>query len=78
MLEDDELGFAVPNEDGLAWAVPTGAPHVNNALKWINHFYALEVQSEIQNTNRYGPANSVAKEFINSDDVSSPVIYPPT
>lgn len=81
MLEDDDLDFVVPKEGGLAWgdhwAVPTGAPNVDNAMKWINHVYDPEVQAEIQNTIRYGTANGEAKKYINEADVNSPVIYPP-
>ena len=81
MAEDDDLDFVLPKEGGIAWGdnwcVPVGAPHVANAMKWINYVYDPKVQAEIQNTIRYGTANGAAKEFIRKEDVNNPVIYPP-
>ena len=40
MTEDPDVGFVIPNEGGVIWedtlCIPTGAPHPNNAHKFIN------------------------------------------
>ena len=79
--EDDDIDYVVPQEGGIVWVdcacIPTGAPHPENAHAFLNYINDPEVNAEIANTIRFATANKGAKEFINSEDLENPSIYPP-
>jgi spermidine/putrescine transport system substrate-binding protein len=81
MREDPDLAYILPKEGGFQWGdnwcIPKGAPHPDNAHKWLNFVYEPKVQAEIMNTIRYGTGNFEAKKYINPEDVNNPIIYPP-
>ena len=51
MTEDDDISFIVPKEGAMrqqdTLAIPKGAPHPENALKFINFIFEPEVGAEI-------------------------------
>jgi spermidine/putrescine transport system substrate-binding protein len=51
MEEDDDLAYVVPQEGTLLWedclAIPTGAPHPDNAHAFINFILEAEVGAAI-------------------------------
>ena len=79
--EDEDIGYVVPKEGGIVWidnlAIPTGAPHPENAHAFINHIHDPEVNAELTNTIQYATPNAAARKLINPDDLKNPAIYPP-
>ncbi len=81
MAEDQDIAYVVPKEGGIVWtdnmAIPTGAPHPDNAAAFINHINDPEVNAELTNTIQYATPNAAARKLINPDDLNNPAIYPP-
>jgi putative spermidine/putrescine transport system substrate-binding protein len=48
-----------------AWVVPKGAPHADNAMKFINWALQPKPQAELTKYIAFGPTNSKAMEFVN-------------
>src|SRR5215475_14125943 len=57
MIEDDDLNFVVPKEGAMrqsdTLAIPKGAPHPDNALKFINYILDAKTGAEISTTIKY-------------------------
>jgi spermidine/putrescine transport system substrate-binding protein len=81
MHEDKDIAYVVPKEGGIVWidniAIPTGAPHPDNAHAFINHVNDPEVNAELTNTIQYATPNAAARKLVNADDLKNPAIYPP-
>ena len=64
MAEDDDLDFVVPKEGAMkqsdTLAIPKGAPHPDNALKFINFILDAKVGAEISKTIKYPSPNAAA------------------
>ena len=64
MTEDDDLNFVVPKEGAMkqsdTLAIPKGAPHPENALKFINFILDAKVGAEISETIKYPSPNAAA------------------
>ena len=61
MAEDQDLAYAVPTEGSLVWqdtmAIPTGAPHPENAHAFLNFVLDAEAGKHIAETIKYATAN---------------------
>jgi spermidine/putrescine transport system substrate-binding protein len=81
MAEDEDLAYTVPTEGTQVWTdnvcIPTGAPHPENALLFINHLMDAQVNAEIANTIKFATANKAAQAYIAKEDLENPAIYPP-
>jgi spermidine/putrescine transport system substrate-binding protein len=81
MEEDDELAYVVPKEGTLLWqdclAIPTGAPHPDNAHAFINYILEAEAGAAIADYIQYATANAAAKELMDEEYVGNPSIFPP-
>jgi len=79
--EDDDLSYIVPTEGTDVWvdsiAIPTGAPHLENAHAFLNHIHDKAVNAEIANTIKYATTNAAALELIAPEDRENPLIYTP-
>jgi spermidine/putrescine transport system substrate-binding protein len=81
MAEDEDLAYIVPKEGSEVWqdtlAIPTGAPHPDNAHKFLNYVFDADVGVGIAKTIQFATANKAARE--KSDDAykSNPAIFPP-
>ena len=57
MAEDEDLAYAVPTEGSLVWqdtmAIPTGAPHPENAHAFLNFVLDAEAGKHIADTIQY-------------------------
>jgi putative spermidine/putrescine transport system substrate-binding protein len=67
ILEGQPLGVSY---DGAAltfesWVVPTGAPHAENAMKFINWALQAKPQAELTKYIAFGPTNKNAMQYVN-------------
>ena len=81
MAEDDELNYAAPKEGGLLWqdclAIPVGAPHPENAHKFLNFINEPKVNAEIAKTIQFATPNAAALKLMPDSYTKNPVIFPP-
>ena len=81
MTEDSDIGYTVPREGGLVWedaiAIPTGAPHPNNAHEFINYLLEPEPAALIAQFIQYATPNREAKKHLTKDYLSNPAVFPP-
>lgn len=81
MAEDADIGFVVPKEGALKQAdtlcIPKGAPHPENAHKFINHLLDAKVAAEIYKTIKYPSPNAAATALMDDDYRKNLAIFPP-
>jgi len=81
MTEDDDIDFVVPKEGAMkqqdTLAIPKGAPHPENAHKFINFIFEPEVGAEISSTILYPSPNAAAVKLMPADYRDNKVIFPP-
>jgi spermidine/putrescine transport system substrate-binding protein len=81
MKEDQDLAYVVPTEGALLWqdtlAIPTGAPHPNNANTFINFILDAQVGKDIAEFIAYATPNAAAKKLTSPDYQSNRSIFPP-
>ena len=81
MVEDDDLNFVVPKEGAMkqsdTLAIPKGAPHPENALKFINYILDAKVGAAISETIKYPSPNAAAVALMPASYKDNPVIFPP-
>ncbi|MCB9944090.1 MAG: spermidine/putrescine ABC transporter substrate-binding protein [Geminicoccaceae bacterium] len=81
MAEDDDLNYVVPEEGSNIWedtmAIPKDAPHVEEALEWINYILDAQVHASIAEYIQYACPNAAAMQYIPESDRDNPAIYPP-
>ena len=80
MEEDEDLAYVVPKEGTLLWqdclAIPTGAPHPENAHAFINFILDAEAGAAIADYIQYATPNAAAKELMEAEYVENPSIFP--
>jgi len=81
MEEDDDIGYVVPKEGGLLWedalAIPKGAPHPENAHKFINYILDGKAGAAIADFIQYATPNKAARELLPDEYNKNPAIFPP-
>ena len=81
MIEDDDINFVVPKEGAMrqqdTLAIPKGAPHPENALKFINFILDAKVGAEISETIKYPSPNAAAVALMPASYKDNTVIFPP-
>lgn len=81
MAEDEDLNYAVPTEGSLLWqdtmAIPTGAPHPENAHAFLNYVLDAEAGKAIATTIQYATANAAARALMDDGYKNNPAIFPP-
>jgi spermidine/putrescine transport system substrate-binding protein len=81
MEEDADLTYVIPDEGTVIWVdglcIPKGAPHPDNAYKFLNYIHDPKVMAEIANTIHYATTNMAAREFVDEADLNNPAIYAP-
>ncbi|GBD44418.1 Spermidine-binding periplasmic protein SpuE [bacterium HR40] len=81
MLEDEDLGYVVPEEGSILWedtmCIPKGAPHPQNAHTFINYILTPEVHASIAEFIKYACPNRTALQYLPVEDRENPAIYPP-
>ncbi|MGR4001349.1 MAG: spermidine/putrescine ABC transporter substrate-binding protein [Alphaproteobacteria bacterium] len=81
MLEDDDIGFVVPREGTLIWqdvlAIPSGAPNVGAAHRFINTLLDSEVGARIADYIQYATPNEAALALTSAEYRENEAIFPP-
>jgi len=81
MTEDPDIGYVLPKEGGIVWqdtlAIPTGAPHPENAHAFINYIYEAEVNQKITDFIQYATPNKAAFDLMPEAYQKNPAIFPP-
>jgi len=57
-------------------AIPTDAPHPDNAHKWINYIMRPEVHASLTNKVFYANPNQASKPFIKPEVANNPTVFP--
>jgi spermidine/putrescine transport system substrate-binding protein len=81
MAEDSDLNYIVPKEGSNVWVdnlcIPKGAPHPDNAHKFINFLHDVEVHMEIANTIYFATPNATAKARMPPEYTNNPAVFAP-
>jgi putrescine transport system substrate-binding protein len=77
---DIELQYTVPIEGGALWVdglyIPTDAPHVANAHKFINFLLRADVAAAVSKEVEYANANAASWKLLDKEALENPAIYP--
>ena len=80
MAEDDDISYVVPKEGGELWqdcmAIPNGAPHPDNAHKFINFILDAKVGADLADFIQYATPNEAAKKLMAPEYVNNPAVFP--
>ncbi len=80
MEEDDDISYVVPKEGSNVWqdcmCIPTGAPHPENAHKFINYILDAKAGAAIANFIYYATPNQAARGLLGDDYNKNPAIFP--
>jgi spermidine/putrescine transport system substrate-binding protein len=75
------IDYVIPTSGAFSWvdsmAVPKGAPHPENAAKFMNYILEPKVGAALTNYVNYGSPNKAAEPFIEKSIKDNPLIYPP-
>ncbi len=74
------IAYGVLKEGVEVWfdqmAIPSDAPHVEEAHAFINFMMRPDVAAKITNKIRYANGNKASQEFISPEVLNDPAIYP--
>ena len=80
MAEDDDISYVVPKEGSLVWqdclCIPTGAPHPENAHKFMNFILDAKAGAAIADFIQYATPNDAARKLLSDDYNKNPAIFP--
>ncbi len=81
MSEDEDLMFVLPKEGSEVWqdtlAIPLGAPHPENAHKFLNFIFDADVGAGIAKTIQFATPNKAARDKSEESYKNNPAIFPP-
>jgi spermidine/putrescine transport system substrate-binding protein len=81
MLEDQDITYVIPKEGSNVWedtiAIPTGAPHPENAHAFINYIFDAEAGKHIAESIQYATPNKAAKPLTDAAYRENIAIFPP-
>lgn len=74
------IQYVIPKEGALMWfdqmAIPKDAPHVENALKFMNYIMRPEVIAKATNYVLYANGNLASQAYVDKAVLDDPAIYP--
>ncbi len=74
------IAYSVPKEGALMWfdqlAIPSDAPHPENAHKFVNYIMKAEVIAKASNYVYYANGNKASQPLLEKDIIEDPAIYP--
>ena len=77
---DIELRYTAPKEGSGLWVdgmyIPSDAPNVDNAYKFIDYILRADVSADIANFVNYANANSASWSGIDPKILNDPAIFP--
>ncbi|MFQ5412813.1 MAG: spermidine/putrescine ABC transporter substrate-binding protein, partial [Phycisphaerae bacterium] len=80
MEEDDDIAYIVPKEGSVVWqdclAIPVGAPHPDNAHRFINYILDAEAGAKIADFIQYATPNAAARRLLPDEYNNNPAIFP--
>ncbi|MEZ5657726.1 MAG: spermidine/putrescine ABC transporter substrate-binding protein [Burkholderiaceae bacterium] len=80
MGEDKDLAYIVPDEGSMLWedclAIPRGAPHPDNAHKFINFLFEPQIGADLADAIQYGTPNAAARKLMPEEYQNNPAIFP--
>lgn len=75
-----DLRYTVPVEGASLWVdgiyIPSDAPHVDNAYKFMNYLLRADVAAGIADYVDYANANAASWELLSEEKLNDPAIYP--
>jgi len=75
-----EIAYTIPQEGAVIWfdnlAIPSDAPHPENAHLFLDYMMEAEVAAAISNYVFYANANSASLPYVDDEVKSDPSIYP--
>lgn len=75
------ISYTVPKEGTIIWfdmlAIPSDAPHPNNAHAFINYMMRPEVIAAVSDAVNYANGNAASLQFVSDDVKNDPGVYPP-
>ena len=78
--EDSDIGYVIPDEGSYYWqdcmAIATGAPHPDNAHKFINYILDAEVGKSLAEYIAYATPNEAARALTSEEYRNNPIIFP--
>ncbi|CAN5677325.1 spermidine/putrescine ABC transporter substrate-binding protein PotD [soil metagenome] len=79
--ENKNVKYVIPENGTSIWldnmCIPTGAPHRENAYKWINFMLEPEIAAATASYTRYATPNQLAFKLLPTDVTSDQNLYPP-
>lgn len=76
-----ELQYVIPKEGAVRWvdvmAIPSDAPHVDNAYAFIDYLLEPQVIAAITNYVAYANPNPASRSFVDSEILDDGGVYPP-
>ncbi len=78
--EDEDIGYVIPDEGSYYWqdclCIPTGAPNVENAHKFINYLLDAQVGKDLAEYIEYATPNAAARRLTSKEYRKHPIIFP--
>ena len=75
-----EISYRVPKEGAMMWfdqmAIPADAPHVDNALTFINYMMRPEVIAKATDYVSYANGNNASQALVSKDILDDKAVYP--
>ncbi|HEY9679204.1 MAG TPA: spermidine/putrescine ABC transporter substrate-binding protein [Drouetiella sp.] len=79
--ENKDIRYIIPESGTSIWldnmCIPNGAPHVENAYRWINFMLEPEVAAATATYTRYATPNQLAYKLLPDNVTSDKSLYPP-
>lgn len=76
-----DVRYVIPESGASMWidnlCIPAGAPHEENALKWINYLLEPEVSAALTDYTYYATPNQAALKYISKANLDDQTLYPP-
>ena len=80
--EDPDVDYVIPAEGSYYWqdclAIPTGAPHPQNAHAFINFLLDAEVGRDLAEYIAYATPNEAARKLTSAEYRNDPITFPDT
>ncbi len=79
--ENRDVKYVIPENGTSIWldslCIPNGAPHVDNAYKWINYMLEPKVAAATASYTRYATPNELAFKLLPANVTGDRNLYPP-